>query len=172
MRVIDYVNQGGLIMYILLAFNVIGITLMLIKFFLIAIEGKKSDVTATTLSNKIKNDFQTKDHGILLELIKQEISAYVKKLEVGINTIKIIASISPLLGLLGTVIGVLMAFRVMSETGLTNPELFAEGISVALLTTVGGLIVAIPHYIGHSYLLGLIDNFESALEKQLLAKLL
>ena len=93
-------------------------------------------------------------------------------LEKGLNTVKIIASISPLLGLLGTVIGVLVAFRVMSQTGLNNPASFAQGISMALITTVGGMIVAIPHYIGHNYLIGMVDQFETNLEKELLSDVL
>jgi len=65
-----------------------------------------------------------------------------------------------------------MAFQVMSEQGLNNPEHFAQGISMALITTVGGLLVAIPHYIGHSYMLGMLDQIETNLEKNLLTKLL
>ena len=82
------------------------------------------------------------------------------KLENGLNTIKIIAAISPLLGLLGTVIGVLMSFSQMAKGGMGDPSSFANGISLALITTVGGLIVAIPHYIGHNYLLGNLDELE------------
>jgi biopolymer transport protein ExbB len=76
------------------------------------------------------------------------------------------------MGLLGTVIGVLMAFQIMSESGLTDPSAFAKGISMALITTVGGLVVAIPHYVGHNYLLGMVDNLESDLEKQVLTKII
>jgi len=108
----------------------------------------------------------------LIELIKQEIQSYMHGLEKGINTIKIIAQIAPLLGLLGTVVGVLMAFKVISQTGMSNPANFAEGISVALITTVGGLIVAIPHFIAHSYLLGYLDQIESTLERELISKVL
>jgi biopolymer transport protein ExbB len=66
---------------------------------------------------------------------------------------------------LGTVVGILLAFEVMAATGMANPADFAKGIYLALITTVGGLVVAIPHYIAHSYLLGYLDKIEVGLEK-------
>ena len=92
----------------------------------------------------------------------------VKKLEFGLNTVKIIASLSPLIGLLGTVIGILNSFDSISHLGLGDPTVFSSGISIALITTVAGLIVAIPHYIGYNYFVGSLDNLEVQLEKQIL----
>lgn len=143
---------------------------MISKFFLFNKEINKIEESANDLNGKI--DKAGKDANSLLELAKQELSLYIGGLEKGLNTVKIIATISPLLGLLGTVIGVLVAFRVMSQTGLNNPASFAQGISMALITTVGGMIVAIPHYIGHSYLMGILDRVEIDLEKTLVGKVL
>ena len=88
-------------------------------------------------------------------------------MEFGLNSVKIIATISPLLGLLGTVIGVFTSFDAISKSGLEDPSVFAEGISVALITTVGGLVVAIPHYIGYNFLIGTVDTLEVTLEEEL-----
>ncbi|OUR96658.1 biopolymer transporter ExbB [Halobacteriovorax marinus] len=172
MRVIDYIQQGGIIMYILLALNIIGFAIMLSKFVILTKEKSRTSEVADHLSTQVKATTDSKDTNAIIELSKQELSVHISSLEKGINTVKIIASISPLLGLLGTVIGVLLAFRVMSQTGLNNPAAFAQGISMALITTVGGMIVAIPHYVGHNYLLGLLDGFEAKLEKELLSKVL
>ena len=172
MRVIDYINQGGPIMYILLLFNIIGFATIIYKIITIAQENKKTDKTTDQLAEMIKNSTSNNQVETMVELSKQELTCHMNHVESGINTIKIIASISPLIGLLGTVIGVLVAFRVMSETGLNNPSNFAEGISMALITTVGGLLVAIPHFMAHSYLLGMLDKLEANLEKKLLIKLL
>lgn len=172
MRLYEYIQQGGPIMYLLLVINIVGWAIMLSKFYFLTTEVKASEQTSNDLSNglnKIKKDIDTVT---LIELSKQEISSYIGRAEKGINTVKIIATISPLLGLLGTVIGVLTAFHVMSKTGLSNPSSFAKGISMALITTVGGMIVAIPHFVGHNYLLGMIDKLETRLEKQLLEKVL
>ncbi|WP_372653886.1 MotA/TolQ/ExbB proton channel family protein [Halobacteriovorax sp.] len=172
MRVIDYIEQGGVIMYILLALNIVGFAIMLSKFFILSKETKRSNLVASNLSEKVKTVTKDGDTNTIIEIAKQELATHIAGLEKGLNTVKIIASISPLLGLLGTVIGVLVAFKVMSQTGLNNPASFAQGISMALITTVGGMIVAIPHYIGHNYLLGMLDQFETRLEKELLSDVL
>ncbi len=171
MRLIDYINQGGAIMYVLLFLNIIGLATMLYKFIVLFREKKKTDQIAEELKNRITSEAHECNSDTLIELAKQEVSSFMSDLEQGLSTVKIVASISPLLGLLGTVIGVLVAFRVMSNTGLNNPASFAQGISMALITTVGGLIVAIPHYIGHSYLLRIIDHLEVTIEKKLISKL-
>ena len=170
MRLFDYVHQGGLIMYILVVLNIVGLAIMLAKFIIFNRELKAIGNTADKLAHNILQS--TKDRSSFIEFARQELNIYIHDIERGLNTIKIIASISPLLGLLGTVIGVLLAFKVMSETGLSNPASFASGISMALITTVGGMAVAIPNFIGHSYLLGMLDSIEAQLEKSILCKIL
>lgn len=172
MSLFDYIRQGGPIMYILLTLNIVGFAIMISKFLVFNQEKKKLEQTAERLGDQVKSEAGNQDAGSIIELAKQEVSYEVSSLERGINTVKVIATVSPLLGLLGTVIGVLVAFRVMSQTGLNNPASFAQGISMALITTVGGMIVAIPHYIGHNYLLGMMDRLEVDLEKRILHKVL
>jgi biopolymer transport protein ExbB len=106
-----------------------------------------------------------------LALGKNLLAEKMVKYERGLSTIRIIASIAPLLGLLGTVIGVLTAFEAISQKGLGDPSIFAGGISLALITTVGGLIVAIPHYIGYNYLIGMLDKLEANLNTQMSMKI-
>jgi len=172
MRLFDYIQQGGVIMYILLAINIIGFAIMLSKILIYGKEKKRTEEVASVLGKKVKENLDSTDSGAIIELAKQELSSHIGEMEKGLNTVKVIAGISPLLGLLGTVIGVLVAFKVMSQTGLNNPATFAQGISMALITTVGGMIVSIPHYVGHSYLLGMLDSIEINLEKSLLSKVL
>ena len=143
MSLFEYIRQGGPIMYILLTLNVVGFAIMISKFLVFNEEKKKLEQTADRLSDRVKSEAGNQDAGSIIELAKQEVSYEVNSLERGINTVKVIATVSPLLGLLGTVIGVLVAFRVMSQTGLNNPASFAQGISMALITTVGGMIVAL-----------------------------
>ena len=70
-----------------------------------------------------------------------------------------IATISPLLGLLGTVLGMISAFNaIASSDAMGRPELLAEGISQALLTTAGGLSVAIPAFIAYMYFTSRVDR--------------
>ena len=170
MRLFDYIHQGGPIMYILVALNIVGLAIILAKLIIFTRELKGIAKTADRLAHNVIQS--GKDKSSFIEFAKQELNIYINDIEKGLNTIKIIATISPLLGLLGTVIGVLLAFRVMSEMGLSNPASFASGISMALITTVGGMAVAIPNFIGHSYLLGLLDNIEAQLEKAIICKIL
>lgn len=164
----NYIQQGGAIMYLLLLLNIIGFALMISKFVILKRETSNAVDTASRLSSNIPKGSADS----VLELAKQEIASYIAGIESGLNTIKIIATISPLLGLLGTVVGILLAFQVISQTGLNDPANFAQGISLALITTVGGLIVAIPHFIGHTYLIGSLDRLEAQIEKSVLAQVL
>ena len=87
-----------------------------------------------------------------LELhLGEAIAAEVPKLQRGIGWVKIIAVISPLLGLLGTVTGMIDVFETMSLFGTGDPKLMAGGISQALVTTVLGLVGAIPCLLLHNF---------------------
>jgi biopolymer transport protein ExbB len=172
MRLYEYIQQGGSIMYVLLFLNIIGFALMIMKFWLFTKENKDISSRVNNMSTRIKGNSEKKDIQAIIEITKQEVGSYINNIEKGLNTVKIIASISPLLGLLGTVLGVLGAFKVMATQGTGDPSLFASGISVALITTVGGMIVAIPHFIGHNYLIGQLDSIEAKVEKEIMSQVL
>ncbi|NQY92886.1 MAG: MotA/TolQ/ExbB proton channel family protein [Campylobacteraceae bacterium] len=148
MDLIEYINKGGEIVYLLLALNVIGFTIILWKF--LTLSSKKS------ITEKIIKKINVLDSSNLAIQIEYEI----KKLESGLTFIKNIASISPLLGLLGTVYGVLKSFEVISVSGLGDPSIFSHGISLALITTIAGLIVAIPHHLCYNYFIHVLDELE------------
>lgn len=171
MRIWEYIQLGGSIMYVLLLLNVVGLAVIGTKVWTLLDQRRRTGTVGDTLAQLIKSKLAGKGPGLVEEVTKQEVSVYMTKQERGINTIKIIATISPLLGLLGTVMGILLAFQTMAESGMTNPATFAKGIYLALITTVGGLVVAIPHYVAHSYLLGLLDEIEVKLEGELVQKL-
>ncbi len=165
MRLFDYIEQGGAIMYVLLLANIIGFGILFWKLFVVFDAKKNMDRLLGEIKEKFQSMGQISDSSMSVQILKDEVQTKVHNLESGLTTIKIIASVAPLLGLLGTVIGILSAFQVISEQGLANPSMFAGGISMALLTTVGGLIVAIPHFVGYNYLTGLLDDLEIRLEK-------
>tara|TARA_B100001971_G_C18267890_1_gene595790 strand:- start:3977 stop:4510 length:534 start_codon:yes stop_codon:yes gene_type:complete len=165
MRLFEYIEQGGGIMYVLLLANIIGFAILFWKVFTILDAKKRIADLVMEIKGRFYDMGELKDNSMAVQLLKDEVESKVHSLEFGLNTIKIIASVAPLLGLLGTVLGILSAFRVISQEGLSNPSLFAGGISMALITTVGGLIVAIPHFIGYNYLVGILDDLEIKLEK-------
>jgi biopolymer transport protein ExbB len=168
MNLFDYINQGGVIMYILLFANIIGVALLIWKFIFLRGAKKNIDSIANELLSEINQLNFTKDSEAGILLIKEKAQGYVQSQEVGMSFIKIIATISPLLGLLGTVIGILSAFQVIAQKGMSDPSFFAGGISMALVTTVAGLIVSIPHFIGYNFLSGDFDQLESKLEQRLI----
>ncbi|HMB73302.1 MAG TPA: MotA/TolQ/ExbB proton channel family protein [Gammaproteobacteria bacterium] len=90
----------------------------------------------------------------------------VHELERYLNPLGTIAAITPLLGLLGTVIGMIKVFAAITANGVGNPGVLAGGISEALITTAAGLSVAIPALIGYRYLRGRIDSLVVQMEKE------
>jgi biopolymer transport protein ExbB len=87
-------------------------------------------------------------------------------MERNLNTLGTIAAISPLIGLLGTVIGMIKVFAVITAEGVGNPETLAGGISEALITTATGLVVAIPSLIFYRYFRGKINKLVVGMEEQ------
>ena len=90
----------------------------------------------------------------------------VHELERYLNPLGTIAAVSPLLGLLGTVIGMVKVFAAITANGVGNPGILAGGISEALITTAAGLTVAIPSLIGYRYLRGRVDSLVVHMEKE------
>ena len=167
MRLIDFINAGGSITWILVGMNIIGLSLILWRFFILRDFKKRMDSEAKLIATELSAQFKTKSLLTHLDLVKDAISRRVHELEVGMTSIKVVATTAPLLGLLGTVIGIYEAFQVISARGLSDPGQFASGISYALITTIVGLIVAIPHYIAHNYLSGELDSLEIKMEKHI-----
>jgi biopolymer transport protein ExbB len=90
----------------------------------------------------------------------------VHEMERFLNSLGTIAAISPLLGLLGTVIGMVKVFAAITAHGVGNPSVLAGGISEALITTAAGLSVAIPALIGYRYLRGRVESLVVQMEKE------
>lgn len=91
--------------------------------------------------------------------------AAVHRLERYLNTLGTIASAAPLLGLLGTVVGMIEIFGSQAPTGGNNPAMLAHGISIALYNTAFGLIVAIPTLMFYRYFRGLVDTYTLDMEQ-------
>ena len=102
---------------------------------------------------------------IMMERVQDTGRHVVHELERFLNTLGTIASISPLLGLLGTVTGIIRAFNAVMLGGMGDPRLLAGGISEALITTAGGLAVAIPAFIAYRYLRGKVERIVIDMEK-------
>ena len=132
---LTYIDRGVIIVYILIFLNIIGFTIMFWKLVVIALfKNKRENLVSEIIIFAKENSQEFKK-----DSIENFINRKIRKLEFGLNTVKIIASIAPLLGLLGTVIGVLDSFDSITKSGLGDPSIFSSGISVALITTIAGL---------------------------------
>ncbi|PLX62491.1 MotA/TolQ/ExbB proton channel family protein [Sedimenticola selenatireducens] len=105
---------------------------------------------------------------VMKEAIEEVGRQVVHELERYLNTLGTIASIAPLLGLLGTVIGMIKVFAAIMTAGVGNPTVLAGGISEALITTAAGLSVAIPSRMFHRYFGGKVERLVIKMEEQAL----
>ena len=103
------------------------------------------------------------------DIVEKSIVAYgsveMGKLERGMIWISLFISLAPMLGFMGTVIGMISAFDAIAAAGDVSPALVADGIKIALLTTVGGLIVAIILQLFYNYLVSKIDSLVGSMEE-------
>ena len=97
---------------------------------------------------------------VLQEAGRQEASRLTRRLGV----LETVAAVSPLLGLLGTVLGMIRVFATISAAGLGNPETLSAGISEAMVTTAAGLIIGIPALVAYNWLNGRADRIIFELE--------
>lgn len=102
---------------------------------------------------------------VMMERLEDTGRHVIHELERFLNTLGTIAGISPLLGLLGTVTGIIKAFNAITAGGMGDPRMLSGGIAEALITTAAGLCVAIPALIGYRYLRGKVDRIVVEMEK-------
>ncbi len=105
---------------------------------------------------------------VMKEAIEEMGRQVVHELERFLNTLGTIAAIAPLLGLLGTVFGMIEVFSAITRAGVGNPAVLAGGISEALFTTAAGLIVAILSLMFHRYFNGLVERYVVRMEEEAL----
>jgi biopolymer transport protein ExbB len=128
----------------------------------IALNSPLGQVLAAGLSNRHKPREWVK------EAIEDTGRHVAHELERFLNLLGTIASVSPLMGLLGTVIGIISAFNAITHDGVGDPKVLSGGIGQALITTAAGLCVAIPSLMGYRYLRGRVDELVIAMEKEAL----
>jgi len=172
----ERVAQGGLVGYVIIGLGVIGLLLAIERFVSLSLIGSK-------VSAQLKNEKPNADNplGRVLLVAKEQGTADVETLELKLGEamfrempkltrsllfIKIISVVAPLLGLLGTVTGMIVTFQAITLFGTGDPKLMAGGISQALVTTVLGLTVAIPVVLLHTLVSGRSKGILHVLQEQ------
>jgi len=172
----ERINQGGLVGYFIIFIGLLGLALSLWRLLILRQDGQAINQQLTTdiVSQdnalgrilSVHNEHDAMDTELLELKIDEAILKEVPKLEKYHSIIKVFAAIAPLLGLLGTVVGMIVTFQALTLFGTGDPKLMAGGISQALVTTMLGLIVAIPLVFLHSVLTSWSGTLIEVLEEQ------
>lgn len=157
----ERIVQGGLIGYVIIFIGFIGILISLERLIVLVLTGRKvkrqlkskkpGDNPLGRIMQVYENnpDIGTETLGLKLD---EAILKELPRIQRGLGALALLAAVSPLLGLLGTVTGIIETFQSITLHGTGDPRVMSGGISQALVTTVMGLLVAIPLLLFHSFL--------------------
>lgn len=172
----DRIEQGGIVGYCIIALGIIGLLIAIWRW--IGLSGDSRRVAA-----QLKRDTASTDNplGRVLAAYESNLQADTETIELklseaalkempgltkGLLFIKVVAAVAPLMGLLGTVTGMIKTFQVITLYGAGDPKMMAGGISQALMTTVMGLVVAIPMVLLHTVVSGQSRKIVNILQSQ------
>ena len=169
-------DDGGPVGYVIISVGIFGLLLCLWKaFVLYTTGGKMRKQLKTETANKSNPlgrvmSIYTDNPDIDIETLELKLDEAILResapLETGLSFIKVLYVVAPLLGLLGTVVGMIATFQMITLFGTGDPRMMAGGISTALVTTVLGLVVAIPLTLFHAFLQGKSKALIQMLEEQ------
>lgn len=190
-----WLQNGGILMYFILLMSILGVYVIIeriiyfktnenvdlaklrpiirqgieknnMKDAIVTLGNQKSS-TAKVLKEVLIFGYKTKTTNVesLEEKAREVALAQIPKLERNMWLLSVVAHTTPLIGLLGTVTGMIQAFQAISKYGTGDPSVLANGISQALFTTAGGLFVAIPAIIFYNYFNKRIDIQINEMEK-------
>jgi biopolymer transport protein ExbB len=172
----ERIDQGGLVGYVIIVLLILGIILALVRIVSLSVTaakvGSQKKNSTANPDNPLGRIMQTyeQNRGLDVENLQLKLDDAILKelpsLERGLSTIKVLAAISPMLGLLGTVTGMIETFQAITLFGTGDPKMMAGGISQALITTVLGLVSAIPLILLHSIAAGRSKAVIEVLEEQ------
>lgn len=189
----DTLDGGGTIGYIILALGVLGLLLLLVRVFLLIGAGSNVNKITKIVVQKLEDskgdealdavkDFQgasarvikatlrniKKDREHIEDIVMENILNENSSIDRFGNFVLVLAAVAPLLGLLGTVTGMIATFDIITTHGTGDPKLLSGGISEALVTTMLGLVVAIPLLLLGNLLSGWAQNIKDSMEQSAL----
>jgi biopolymer transport protein ExbB len=184
---LDRVKQGGLVGYVIISLGVLGLLVALYQMLRLVLTetGVRKQLNSPAqlnLSNplgRVLSSLEQKESNIneessdTIEMrVDEAILKELPKIEQGQSFLKLLAAVAPLLGLLGTVVGMILTFQSITLFGTSDPKLMANGISQALMTTVLGLVVAVPILFCHSLLVARGQRLVQILQEKSLGALI
>lgn len=176
----ERINQGGFVGYLILIILAMGLSMGGVRFKFLLNEKKSLDAELNTgnyVSGSPLSEIETliSDTTLDQEQLENKIEAVLSNVEPvyekNLSTVKLLAAVAPLLGLLGTVIGMIETFQAITLFGTGDPKLMADGISQALVTTMLGLITAVPLLFIHNQLDTRSREIVQIIEEQAIGKI-
>jgi len=186
----QFMRDGGILMYPIVGLFVLALLLVLERMVVLLVRGRCSRRKlgkvlalcqsgdregARVLALELKGSVGKVAQAVLRgngnsraaaeKAVEEVFASEVPALERRLSTISVFGASAPLLGLLGTVMGMIQLFEVITLYGTSDPKLLAGGISVALITTEGGLMAAIPVQLLHNWITGRVDALVAEMEK-------
>lgn len=172
----ERLDQGGFIGYLTLSLGAIGVLLAIFQWlYLFSVSGKVKKQVKSEVAN-VNNPLgrvlavYDQNRSVDVETLELKLDEAILKetpaLERFLTAVKLISAVAPLFGLLGTVTGMIETFQAITLFGTGDPSQMAGGISAALMTTVEGLVVAIPTLMLHSFVSGSSKGVIHILEEQ------
>lgn len=173
---LERIRQGGYIGYLILLLGVVGLLIVAYRYLWLGLVGRRIKYQLNSnkpgpdnpLGRLMATAAEAAQAGsqVLTMRFEETINTEARRLNVGLTTLTVFAAVAPLLGLLGTVTGMIETFQSISLFGTGDPKLMSGGISQALITTQLGLMVAIPLLLLHSFLHGKANGMVAILEEQ------
>jgi biopolymer transport protein ExbB len=189
-EILSLVEKGGIMMYPILFCSILIVGIGIER----AYNLRKKNIINIDFLKSVRNQWNWKDVHLGLQLCNSHDTALARILKTGIlrvggkldeveraiegagqheaslmnsnlRVLGAVANITPMMGLLGTVFGMIKAFNVISQSGTGNPGLVASGISEALITTAAGMVVGIPALVLYHYFRGKIDRYVFEMEE-------
>ncbi|MGQ0622982.1 MAG: MotA/TolQ/ExbB proton channel family protein [Panacagrimonas sp.] len=174
--VVERIHQGGEVGYVIIAIGVLGAVLAIYQFvYLLLVGGRVRRQLGNVMQPRDDNPLgrvlsslrgEEQDPEVLETRLSEAVLRETPKLERFQSLLRMIVAAGPLLGLLGTVIGMIITFQVITEVGAGDPKLMAGGISQAMIATVLGLIIAIPLLFVNSFLMSRSRVLTQILDEQ------
>ncbi|UTT86995.1 MotA/TolQ/ExbB proton channel family protein [Vibrio pelagius] len=172
----DRLEAGGVVGKVILGLLAIGLIIALFRGIALAVarqkirsQLKKPEQPGNNPLGRILSVYNKEQNQTVEALELRLLEAVVDEqthLEKGLSMLKLLAALAPMLGLLGTVTGMIETFQVITQFGNGDPKVMAGGISMALVTTVLGLVAAMPLLLAHNLLSTQAENIRNILEKQ------
>jgi biopolymer transport protein ExbB len=172
----DRIEQGGIVGYCIIALGIIGLIIAVLRWFAlssadrkVAAQLKRETASTDNPLGRVLAAYES-NRGADTETVELKLSEAALKempaLTKGLLFIKVTSAVAPLMGLLGTVTGMIKTFQVITLYGAGDPKMMAGGISQALMTTVLGLVVAIPMVLLHTVVSGKSRKIVNILQSQ------